>query len=131
MIKDILLSEINKRKLNVEKELKKREKELQEYNSKNELYKTLDIEIKKLENRLENLIKKEQEAYRYDYIIKLLDGTYEVVKKDDISIVDDYDILSKALDIQQDVEETKLMSLGINDDILISGKKGKVIKIID
>ena len=105
-IKDILIGEHNKR-------IEERRKVLEEQDSKikqkieqydklldsmkkvEELNKNMEQQTNELSTKLDTILEKENQMFTPDYVIELEDGSIELVRKDDVEIVNDEDVVRK------------------------------------
>ena len=103
MIKDVLLSEKNKRIEEKNKLLDAKQKQLKTINDN--LDKTIELRTKEeakakdIERQLEIILDKERKLFNYKYIVQLEDGNVELAREDDVEIVSDNSIIRKAIDV--------------------------------
>jgi len=106
-VEEILLSELNKRKDERQKKLDEMDKiyseRLKKSQELDESIKKQDEQSKQLELKMDTLIEKEKELFSKDYIIKTEDKNYDLIRKEDISFIDDKTKLTKeVLDVLRD-----------------------------
>ena len=85
MLENILLSEIKKRKHQIEDDITKLQKEREEISILKKSKSEVEMELKELEEKFNTLQNLKIQESKYDYILEMEDGTYELSKKEDIS----------------------------------------------
>jgi chromosome segregation ATPase len=104
---EVILSELNKRLAARNKEI---EEKTQIYDNRLKELQLLEDSInkqveqtKQLETKLDTLLEKEKQLFNKNYIIRLEDKTYDLIGKDDITFIDNKDILKKeVIDVLKD-----------------------------
>ena len=107
MVKEIILMELNKRIEQRNKELEdkgriydERLKQLQEIEN---AIQSQDKQTKELEKKLDVLLEKEKQLFVKNYIIKTEDKQYDLARKDEITFIEDRNMLTKEiLDVLED-----------------------------
>jgi len=95
MIKDLALKELNKRLSQRKKELEEKnaiyEERIKKLDELDTTIKEYESQISQVEEKFNKLLQRENEilsnyVHKYDYLLEMGDGTYELVTKDDIKM---------------------------------------------
>jgi predicted nuclease with TOPRIM domain len=98
-VKEILLTEIKKRKELYQQEIDEYKKQIEKDKIETESLKSYKQEIEKELSELEEKFKEYNKIKSYDYVIELEDKSIELCKKEDVEIVTDFPTIIKCLDV--------------------------------
>lgn len=125
MIKDVALRELNRRVKRRKKQLEeidiKYEERLEEINNLDSTISECSDQIIQVEKKLVELANKEKEILtkynpKYDFVLQMGDGSYEVAGIDEIEIVDDIKIIKKSLESDGEIALMQIHFTDIDKD---------------
>ena len=64
-----------------------------------ELNKNMEKQTEELNSKLDTILEKENQMFRPDYIVRLEDGELELVRKEDVEIVNDENVIKNVKEL--------------------------------